>query len=55
MPLGGWLVTRPAHDPDYVEVEFFDEHRPGLVVDVQWFEVKSGKPAGNKVAHGGKG
>lgn len=54
VPLGGWLVTRPAHDPDYVEVEFFDEHRPGLVVDVQWFEVKTGRPTGNKLARGGK-
>jgi hypothetical protein len=54
IPPGAWLVSRPLHDPGHVEVMVYDERKPGLVIEVQWYEVDSGEPSRKKLARGGK-
>lgn len=54
VPPGAWLVSRSAEDPGQVEVVVYDEREPGLVIDIQLYQVETEEPGRKKLAHGGK-
>lgn len=43
VPAGGWLVYRPRHDREHVEVSVYDLERPQRIVAVGIYDVTSGR------------
>ena len=42
VPPGAWLLYRPADEPRYVDVSVYDDHRPGVIVEIRIFEAATG-------------
>ena len=38
---GSWILYRPANEPKVVYVRIIDEHRAGIVVRVQVFDIQT--------------
>jgi len=47
VPPGAWLIERPVREPDYVAVRIFDDHDPGVVVDVAIYAAATGDLVGH--------
>lgn len=43
VPPGAWLLGRPEDEPEYFEVIIYDNQRPGIVVDIEWYVAASGE------------
>jgi hypothetical protein len=42
IPPGAWLLYRPTDEPRYVDVSVYDDHRPGVIVEIRVFEAATG-------------
>lgn len=42
VPPGAWILHRSKGKKDPLEVTFYDERRPGIVVDVQFYDPATG-------------
>ena len=42
IPPGAWLLYRPTDGPRYVDVSVYDDHRPGVIVEIRIFEAATG-------------
>ena len=42
IPPGAWLLYRPTDEPRYVDVSVYDDHRPGVIVEIRIFEAATG-------------